>query len=124
MTISEIIAVIFAVIILAKLVLIFRLKPKRIIDFAEKMFSKSKYVTLGFLATIVILGALLLMELSIAQILAASIFGIVVYAFVLVQYPPQLLKLYKVVLKDKSKMWLPMLVYLVLAIWVLTAVFG
>jgi uncharacterized membrane protein len=124
MTISEIIATIFAVVILAKTVLIFRLKPKQIMGFADKMYSKPVYINLGFLASILILGALLLIEMPIAHIMAASVFGIMVYAFVLVQYPSQLLKTFRTVLNDKSKMWLPLLVYLVLAIWVLTAIFG
>ncbi|MBW2984607.1 hypothetical protein KY361_05800 [Candidatus Woesearchaeota archaeon] len=123
MAVSGVLAVIFAVVILAKLVAIFRLKPKKIMGFAEKMYSKPMYITIGFLAAIVILGWLLLMELSIAQIMAASLFGIMVYGLALVQYKPQLFKLFKVALRDKDKMWLPMLIWLVLAVWVLIAVF-
>lgn len=123
MTVSEIIAVIFAVIILVKFVVLMAVKPKKIINHAAKMLEKPVYVSLGFLVVICVLGWLLLKELSIAQIMAASLFGIFVYALALVQYPKQLDRVYKVILKNQKKMLLSWVVWLVLAIWVLVAVF-
>ncbi len=123
MTVSEVLAVIFAVIILVKVVVLMAIKPKKIIKFAGKTLEKPAYVSLGFLVVICVLGWLLLKELSIAQIMAASLFGIFVYALALVQYPKQLDKVYKVILKNQKALWLPVLVWVVLAIWVLIAVF-
>ncbi|MBW2980266.1 hypothetical protein KY360_02520 [Candidatus Woesearchaeota archaeon] len=123
MTVSEIIAVIFAVIILVKIVVLMAVKPKKIIKFADKMIAKPVYNSIAFLVIIAVLGWLLLKELSIVQIMAASLFGIFVYALALVQYPKQLDRVYKVILKNQKKMWLSWLVWLVLAVWVLKTVF-
>ena len=123
MTVSETLAVIFAVIILVKFVVLMAVKPKKIINHAAKVLEKPAYVSIGFLAVIVVLGWLLLKELSIAQIMAASLFGIFVYALALVQYPKQLDRVYKVILKNQKKMLLSWIVWIVLAVWVLVAVF-
>ena len=123
MTVSETLAVIFAVIILVKFVVLMAVKPKKIINHAAKVLAKPAYVSIGFLAVIVVLGWLLLKELSIAQIMAASLFGIFVYALALVQYPKQLDRVYKVILKNQKKMLLSWIVWIVLAVWVLVAVF-
>ena len=123
MTISETIAVIFAVIILVKVVTLMATKPKKIISFAAKMLQNQLYINVGFLAIIVVLGWLLLKELTIAQIMAASLFGIFVYALALVQYPKELDRVYKVILKNQKKMWLSWVIWIVLAVWVLIAVF-
>ncbi len=123
MTVSEILAVIFAVIILAKFVVLMSVKPKKVIKYASKMLEKPLYVSLGFLVVIGVLGWLLLKDLSIAQIMAASLFGIFVYALALVQYPKQLDRVYKVILRNQKQMWLPWLVFIALAVWVLIAVF-
>jgi hypothetical protein len=123
MTPVEIIALIFALVVLLKMVLLLFIKPDAMLKLAEKMFKRKGFMIALFLVLIVVLGAFLLGEMSIVQIMAAGLFGIFVYALIFALYPEEYLKLVKATMHQKKKAWLYFVVWVVLALWVLYALF-
>jgi hypothetical protein len=124
MTPIEIIALIFAIAILLKLVLFFWVfKPAMVKNIVEKMFKKTILLTVCFLILAAVLLGLLLQELNIFQIVTASLFGMLVFGLTLVMYPKSYMKLVDDVIEHKKKAWLPWLVFVLLAVWVLIATF-
>lgn len=119
----EVIAVIFALIILVKLILVLIVKPKPIIKLAEKIYKQTVLISVCYIIILAVVAYFLFAELNIIQIAAAGLFGILLYGFILIQYPKELLKFSEEVLKDKQKAWLPWLFFVALALWVLYTVF-
>jgi len=122
MTPIEIIALVFAIIILVKAVMVF-FNANPMMKFVEKIYDKTVLLTAVYLVFLVIVGYFLLMELNIAQVFAAALFGIMLYALVLIQYPKELLSFSKKALKNRRKAWLPWLIFIFLALWVLYMLF-
>lgn len=123
MTPTEIIALIFAIIILIKAIFVPFVSAKWLMNLVKKMFSNSIILSICFTVIAVVLGYFLLQELSIVQIMASSLFGLMLFALIMAAYPKGYLKLADVVVKDKKKAWFASLVFLVLALWVLYALF-
>ena len=123
MNATEIIALIFALIILLKAILVPFVSPKWMMNLVKKMFSSAVVLSILFTVAAVVLGYFLLQELSIVQIMACSLFGLSIFALVIAAYPKGYLKLADVVLKDRKRAWYASLVFLGLAIWVLYVLF-
>lgn len=118
----EIISVIFALAILGEMIWVLTSKPAPVIKLMKTMFSKTIMPSMAFVVVIIVLGIYLLQELAIAQILAASLFGMMLYGLILIQYPKELINFSKAVLKDKKKAVLPWLLIAAVAVWVLIVV--
>jgi len=123
MTGVEIIAVVFAILILVKFVMIMFMKPDFVTKMMDAMYPKKAVMTVMLLVFAVVVGYYLLAELTIVQVFAGAVFGMFIYGLVLVQYPTELLTFSKTCLNNKRQAWLPFVVLLVLALWVLYAVY-
>jgi hypothetical protein len=122
MTPVEIIAFIFAIGILFNFVLIIFIKPGSLIPVIEKIYPKKPLMSAVLLILISVMGYFLLAELTIAQIFVAAIFGMYIYGLILAQYPEELMRVSGEIVKNKKKAWLPLFIFLLLAIWVLYSV--
>ena len=124
MTPIEIIAVVFSIIILVKFVFIMLIKPKGILQMIKKMYMQKALMTIMVLVMIVVLLKYLLLELTVPQIFVAAVFGMMLYALLLVQHPKTLFAFAQGVLKEQHRSWLPWLIFLGLSVWVLYSIFG
>lgn len=117
----EIIALIFALAVLIKTITFIFIDPKSSLKLAEKIWKKTGTIlpSIFFIILLVILSYFLLIQLTIVQIFAASLFGIALYKLLLAQYPKPFLRFAQEVLKNKQKLWLPGLIWIILALWVL-----
>jgi hypothetical protein len=123
MTPVEIIAVIFAIVVLADFILVL-MKPKLTVQLMESVYPKRGLMSAGILILAAIVGYYLWMELTVEQIFAGALFGMLIYGLILVQYPNKLMKFSKEVLKDKQKAMLPWLIFAVISVGVLYSAFA
>ncbi len=120
----EIIALIFAIVILLKMIMLSVVKPKFVIKKMNMMTENKALMPVLLVVVAAIIGYFLMQELTAAEILAASVFGILIYASVLVMYPKQLTKLMKAILKDKKNLWLAVVLWVAVAVYTLYTMFG
>ena len=123
MTPVEIIAVIFAILVIVKMVTVWFVKPNFAMKMTKMFMSNRIIVTVGFVIVAAVIGYFLIAEMSISQIVAASLFGMIIYGLFIVQYPDEYLKLAADAMKNKTRVWLPSLIFLVLSLWVLYEAF-
>ena len=119
----ELIAIVFAVVVLAEFLMVLLIKPKTMLNFAKKVYT-NKILTVVYVLLVLVLGYYLLLELDIYQLFAAAMFGMLVYGLALIQYPKQILKLFKEMLKNKYKVWMLWLILIVMSLWVLYVAYG
>lgn len=118
----EIIALIFAITALLKFVFLL-VKPKWFINIGKNFIEKTMFLKGFLIILIVIMGYFMLQTMTMAQIFVASIFGIYVYALIFTQYPKLMKSFYKSVMTDMKKLWLPFLIWTIMAIWVIWELF-
>ena len=118
----EIIALIFAIMALVKMVFLL-LKPKILMDFGMKMVEKTNLMKGMLIAMILVVGYFLLTSMTIVEVFAASMLGIFAYALIFTQYPKMMKSFYKAAIKDMNKLWLPIVIWIVVAVWVLIVLF-
>ena len=116
----EIISLIFAIIVLVKFV-VFLVKPDWLFKAAGKFGKKTTLVNVSFLAMVLVLGYLVLTNLTITQVVPGILIGSFLYGAMFLQ-SPNYSTLAKKLIKDK-KMWLFWIPWLVIAIWVLIVLF-
>ena len=119
----EIIAVISAILILLK-TLMFLINPKKALKIREDILNKTVLLTGMYAVLLIVVGYFVITEISIVNTFAGLIFGILLMGLSLVIYPKAMINLVKAIAKDRKKLILPMIVWVVLSIWVLYAVFG
>jgi hypothetical protein len=118
----EIIALIFAIIVLIKIPLLFIVDTKKMMKLAKAMFKKPVYMSLVFVVFLGVIGYFLLQQMTIVQITAAALFGMILYGMILIQFP-EFMKYAEKILKNMKRSWFPILLMLILAIWVLIELF-
>ena len=123
MTPVEIIAVVFSIVVLARLIAILVLKPKSIIKFVGKMFPMRGFLTILFVAVGFLVGYYLLQELTISQIAAGILLGVIFVGLAVIQYPKEFTSIAVAVLKHKGRMWMAWVLFVILSVWVLVNVF-
>jgi TRAP-type C4-dicarboxylate transport system permease large subunit len=123
MNATEIIALILAIAIIVKFIMLYAMKPAWFKGWMNKVFNKSGLMTVLMLLIVLVLGYFLLLDLSIVQLFAAGFFGMAVFGMFIVAYPKAYLSLANEALGDKKKMWLASLIMIILALWVLYAIF-
>ncbi len=123
MTSIEILATIFAVIVIVKLA-VFTAKPGLWMKWAKGMLKNELLITLIYFVLAVIIGYYIFAELTVVQVAAVTLWvsmligiGFVPYSRILLKTSDELLSV------GISKAWLAMLIWAVLAIWVLYVVF-
>ncbi len=124
MTPIEILATIFAVFVIVKLVVV-SVKPGLWMKWAKVMLKNELLITLIYFVLAVIIGYYIFAELTVVQVAAVTLWvsmligiGFVPYSKILLKTSDELLSV------GISKAWLSMLIWAGLAIWVLYAVFN
>ncbi len=122
MSAIEIIAVIVTISVLLKTVM-FLVNPTPLKRWAEVMMGKACLMQGVMLAFIVIVGYFLLTNLTVVQVVASMVLGHFLMALLLLQYPKIYKKMIVEIFKEPRKMWLPFLIWIILAVWTLWVVF-
>ena len=123
MTPIEILATIFAVLVIVKLVVV-TVKPDLWMRAAGAMLKSAVLTTLIYLALAVIIGYYIFTDLNVVQVGAVMLLASMLIGIGLGPYSKIILKLGEEFLSvGLSKAWLAMLIWAALAIWVLYAVF-
>lgn len=122
MTPVEIIAVIFAIAVLVEFLFVL-MKPKSVVKLIEAIYPNKLFMSAWILILAAVVGYYLLLELTVEQIFAGALFGMMIYGLILVQYPKEWLTFSKVVLDNKQKAMLPWLIFAVLSLGILYAAF-
>jgi len=128
MTPIEILATIFAVLVLFKLILSIT-NPKLRVKIAESFISTNTAVMIiVFLALTAIVGYYMLSSLTIVEVAAAMLFMSGLMGIFFIQYKGIMLKLLRESLKSREeflrKNWLTFLIWAAIAVWVLYVVFS
>ncbi len=120
----EILAIIFAVFVIVKLIVV-TVKPGLWMKWANGMLKNELLITLIYFVLAVIIGYYIFAELTVVQVAAVTLWvsmligiGFVPYSKILLKTSDELLSV------GISKAWLSMLIWAGLAIWVLYAVFN
>ena len=127
MTPIEILATIFAVLVLFKLLLSI-ISPQSRLKMAESITSKNPAIlTIILLALTAIVGYYIFNSYSIVDVAALMLFLSGLIALVFVPYQKLMIKLLREELKSRtiflSKNWLSILIWAIIAIWVFYTVF-
>ena len=126
MTPIEICALIFAILVLVKLIVI-SINPRKWMDLAETLLKSHGYFSIVYLILAVIVGYYLMQELTVIQIVSAMLFTMLLAGLTMMQYPGPILKLSRETLKDKkvlSKNWFSVLIWIAIAVYTLYLLFN
>ena len=127
MTPIEILATIFAILVLVKL-LIVAVNPKLWMKGVESIVSNYAFTTIVYVLLTVIIGYIIFKSLSIVQVAAVMLFTSVLIGLTMVPYLDKLLALGKEIVGTRSEMfrrgWLAIVIWAGIAVWTLYAVFA
>ena len=122
MEIIEIVALIAAVLLIIKAIVNLA-KPKLAIKRAEKILQNEALAIGLYIALAVITGYIVITAIGIVNAFVAVLFGASIVGLTLIMYPQEVLKLTRKMLKDRNRMIFPMIVWVVLALWTLYALY-
>ncbi|HUT83588.1 MAG TPA: hypothetical protein VMX95_02975 [Thermodesulfobacteriota bacterium] len=127
MTPIEILATIFAIMVLVKLLTV-ALNPKLWMKWVEPVLSNYAYTTIVYVLLAVITGYIIFRSLNIVQVAAVMLFTSMLMGLTLVPYSREFLILGKEMSGTRSgmfrKAWLAMAIWIGIAVWTLYAVFA
>jgi hypothetical protein len=124
MAATEILATIFAVVVLVKLSILLT-NPKLWMSMAGALLRHNVLTMLIYLGLAAIVGYYVLLSLNIIEVAAVMLFTSLLLGLSLVPYSTAIINLPEEVLSiGVGKAWLAMLIWGALAIWVLYAVFA
>lgn len=127
MAAAEILAGIFAVLILIKIIGIFVVGPLQWMKMAEKVHQHKARVSVIILILVIVVGYFLLSTLSATSLMAVLLFASLLLGMGLLPYSLALLTTGKNILKTRKDLlknfWFVLLVWLFLALWVLYTLF-
>ena len=122
----EILALIFSILILVKILAAF-INPKSNLKLAEMMLEGTGVLRVIYLVLLAVVGYYLLWELTIIQISAVMLFALILVALVFIPYHKHALEIGRDLVKSRKKMlkhnWLQMLIWAAIAVWTLVAIF-
>ncbi len=121
MTPIEILALIFALLILAKIVFVFT-KPKFWMELSQKLMKENMMTTLILLLLAGVTGYYVFTGLSIVQVSAVMLFNTLLIGIGMLPYSKEFMKFRKeIVRKDYivKKFWISMLIWTGIAVWTL-----
>ena len=121
----EIIALIFAIVIIVKL-LIVSFSPRSWWGFAKGLYKTPAILFIVELILAIVVFYYLLQQLAIVQIMAAVTFGALLTGLSFTAYAKETLDLGDKILRSKTlvkRIWLPIVIWFALAVWVLIALF-
>lgn len=124
----EIMALVFSLLILVKIIGLFILSPQRWMRMVVSIY-RNKRLVLGVLVVFtVVVGYFILTTLSIITVMAALLFASLLLALGLIPYSSAFLTAAKKVLATRADLlknfWLVLLIWLGLAVWVLVVLWG
>jgi len=123
----EIFALIIAVLVLVK-ILVILIKPKAWMNFAESLWKMPMLVMIvGLILAGVVLYYLMQSGIGLVQIFGVMLFVVLLSAVTMAVYAKDFISMAKKLVKDRqfmSKGWLPILIWVVLAVWVLIEIFA
>lgn len=125
MTPIEILAIIFAVLIIVKLLFVI-FKPKTWVKITKPLLKNTILTTIIYLILAVVVGYYIFTSgLSIVQVAAVMLFTSLLMATGFLAYPQSILKLREAVVEEgPGKSWLSIIIWLAIAIWTLIVVFA
>ena len=123
MTPIEILALVFAVIILLK-ALVLIVSPKKSLKKSMYFFERPALAIGAYVVMLLVTGYIVINALGIVITFAAMTFGISLIGLSLVMYPKPVMKLSKTMLKDRKRLLLVLVIWIVLAVWTLYTLFG
>jgi hypothetical protein len=121
----QIIALIFAIGIIAKLVFVY-FKKKQYISFVQKIYKNQWLLVIIELALAALVFYYLQMQLTFVQIVACLVLGALLTGITFGVYAKELLPKMVGVLRKRNaikRSWLPIIIWLALAIWTLKELF-
>ena len=127
MTPIEILATIFAIVVLVKLIMI-AVNPKLWMKGVESILSNYVFTTLVYVLLTVIVGYVVFQSLNIVQVAAVMLFTSLLIGLTLVPYSREFLTLGKEMIGTRSgmfrKAWLAIVIWIGIAVWTLYEVFA
>lgn len=123
MTPLEIIVLIFAILTILKAVTLLFLKEKPIVKIVDKVSEYTTIFSIFIALGIIAFGYLLLMEMSIIQVMAGVILGVGMMGLFFIQYPKQMMDMYKEMIQKKMSVFIGFVFFLVLSVWVILHLF-
>ncbi|MBW2982235.1 hypothetical protein KY343_05120 [Candidatus Woesearchaeota archaeon] len=118
----EILALVFAVLIVVKM-LVNLINPKWSMKNATKVMKNENLAIAAYVLFAVVTGFIVIKALGIVNTLAAVVFGASLIGLSLVTDAKTMISLKKAVLKDKKKIILTLIVWAALALWALFALY-
>jgi hypothetical protein len=126
MTAIENIAIIFAILVLVKMIFVLTV-PMKWMKFGKWALKKSCLTTLVYLGLITWVGYYVLLDMTVVQVAAVATLVALVGGLGIIPYSNELLKTGEKMLKNKENMlkknWLVIVIWVYFAIWVLISVF-
>jgi len=127
MTPIEILATIFAILVLVKLLFV-AVNPKLWMKGVESILGNYIFTTVVYVLLAVIVGYVLFQSLNIIQVAAVMLFTSLLIGLTLVPYLKEFLTLGKEMIGTRSEMfrktWLAIVIWIAIAVWTLCAVFA
>jgi len=123
MILMKILAVLFAIAVLAKLAFIL-MAPRRWLDLVKPLLDNPARLTRLYGGMALVSGAVVLTRLSIIDVAGVMVFASSLIGLSLTPYAPTLERFSEdVITTGLAKAWLPFAIWTFLALWVLYAVF-
>ena len=121
MTSIEILALLFALFVLIKLIIV-AINPKKWIAFSRKILKNTPLVYIIYLVLTVLVGWVVLRNLSIVEIGAVMLFVSLLFALSWLPYAKKLMVFSEDLMAGViKKSWLPIIIWTVLSLWILYA---
>jgi magnesium-transporting ATPase (P-type) len=127
MTPIEILATIFAIMVLVKLLFV-ALNPKLWMKGVESIVSNYAFTTIVYVLLAIIVGYFIFQGLNIVQVAAVMLFTSILMGLTLAPYSKEFLTMGKELTGTRSgvfrRAWLAVVIWAVIAVWTLYAVFA
>ena len=125
MTPMEILALIFAIAILLKFVIL-AFNPKSWINASSSILKEGNWMVVVYLILAVVVGKYIFASLNIIQVGAVMLFTSLLMGLTMLPYSNEIIKLGRTMVNKNTleKAWLSVLIWSILAIWVLFTLFA
>ena len=122
MTPIEILAIIFAVLVLVKLLFVL-IKPGAWMSFVGFLYKNTIVITTVYVVLAVLVGLYIFASFNIVQVAAVAVFISLLMGIGFAPFSQKLIAMNNEVIEERGKAWLAMLIWAAIAIWTLWVVF-
>ncbi|MDO8538485.1 MAG: hypothetical protein Q7S21_06375 [archaeon] len=127
MTPIELLALVFSVLVLVKLIVAL-VKPKARINVAKKVYSNPMLISIVFLVLALICGYFIFAELSVVQVAAVMLFTSLLIGLTYAPYSQAMIKVFEEIpLNGKQlfkKNWISIIIFVAISLWVIYLLFA